>query len=99
MKILILMMGLFCLSANAQEIIGYVPVVVNQQQQVMVTTAVPTIVYQPVRIIPIVQPVVQNMVVPVIYPGNWPNVIVNDTFFRSPCCHRWVREYRYNYNY
>lgn len=91
----VVVMSLFCCGVSAQEWVGYVPVVVNQP--VVVTHIVPTVQWQPVRIVPVVQPVVQNVAVPVIYTGNWPNVIVRDTFFRTPCWNKWVREYHYGY--
>jgi hypothetical protein len=50
--------------------------------------------------VPVYQPVVvQNVVVPVVYPGNWPIVIVTDQFYkrRHSCWDRWVRPYQYGY--
>jgi len=81
-----LIIGLCCCVAHGQVMVGnnYVvsyPVLVTQQVMVPV--------YQPV--------VVQNIAVPVNYTGNWPNVIVSDTFFKRPFCNRCHRKYRYSY--
>ena len=92
-----LIIGLCFCVAHGQVMVGnnYVvsyPVLVTQQVMVPV--------YQPVVIqyVPVYQPVVvQNIAVPVNYTGNWPNVIVSDTFFKRPFCNRWHREYRYSY--
>lgn len=101
MKILMsLVLGLSCCFCYGQIPIQYnsyvvtYPVLVQQQPVVQI--------YQPavVQYVPVYQPVVvQNMVVPVVYPGNWPIVVVNDQFYqkRHSCLGRWVRPYHYGY--
>lgn len=87
---------MWCCGGRAQDMVGYVPIVV--QTPVVTTQYVSTIQMVPVRVVPVVQQVVmQNVVGYVIIPGNWPNLVVNDSFLKKPCCGSWIREKQYNY--
>lgn len=97
MKILLFMIGMmWCCGGLAQETVSYIPMIVHQP--VVTTQYVPTVQMVPVRVVPMVQQmVVQNVVGYVIIPGNWPNLVVNDSFLKKPCCGSWIREKQYNY--